>query len=301
MVLSLGLWACSSDAGDGELLPDGGDTPDAGIDCELAELQPAWLTGYQQEVVAKLTGAEDIAPSVSLSDRATPARRTQVELYLEAELQAMGYQALKQDYGNGTNVYVEAEGSAESLFVVGAHYDSVAGSPGANDNATGVAAVLSAARVLNEHGCRVHDVIFVFFDQEEIGLVGSAAFAEQLSFDGRDVRGVYTLDQLGWDQDQDLRLEIELPGAGMLAQVQATIDRHSLPTSITQTTTAGSDHSAFRAEGYPALGITEEFVTGDTTPHYHLPGDTYATVDFDFLASASALIHGLALDLSQDR
>jgi Zn-dependent M28 family amino/carboxypeptidase len=86
----------------------------------------------------------------------------------------------------------------------------------------------------------------------------------------------------------------------MLAQVENSIARHALGVGITETTTARGDHAAFRNAGFPALGITEEFVGGDTTPHYHLPGDTYSTVDFAFLGSASGVINGLLYDLSAD-
>jgi acetylornithine deacetylase/succinyl-diaminopimelate desuccinylase-like protein len=279
---------------------DGGNLADALVDCgpQTPDLTPNWLRPFQEEVVAKLAGAQEIAPSTTLADRATPIRRGQAQVYLEQELAAMGYPVQTDEYGNGTNVFVELEGSGEGLYVLGAHYDSVADSPGANDNATGVAAVLAAARFLREQDCRVHDVVFVLFDQEEIGLIGSKAFAQKLQFDGEDVRGVYTLDQLGWDLDQDRRLEVELPGPGMLAQVQSSISRHGLGVGITETATDSSDHEAFRNAGFPALGITEEYVSGDTTPHYHLPGDTFATVDFAFLESASAVLNGLFFDLS---
>ena len=71
--------------------------------------------------------------------------------------------------------------------------------------------------------------------------------------------------------------------AGMFDQVQSTIAKHALAIPVVQTSTAGSDHSAFREVGIPAMGVTEEYVNGDSTPHYHLPSDTYETVDFGFL------------------
>jgi hypothetical protein len=299
LVLLVALTGCTAD-GEEDLGADGGSmSADATQGCAIVpDLQPAWLMDFQDEVVAKLSGGQEIAPGVVLGDRATTMGRGRAQVYIEEQLSGMGYQPQRHDYGNGTNVFVELEGSGDSVYVLGAHYDSVADSPGANDNATGVAAVLSAARFLREHECRVHNVVFVLFDQEELGLIGSAAFAQKLQFDGRDVRGVYTLDQLGWDMDQDRRLEIEIPGPGMFDQVQTSIAKHDLAVPLAQTTTAGSDHSAFRQAGFPALGITEEYVNGDTTPHYHLDSDTYATVDFGFLASATAVVHALIFDLS---
>lgn len=304
MLLVLGsgcFMACSSD--DEPARADGGPgAADAAAECSpgIPNLSPTWLRSYQEGVVAKLSGAQEIAPSITLSERFTTMGRGRAQVFIEEELAAMGYEVERDDYGNGTNVFVELEGSGESLIVLGAHYDSVEDSPGANDNATGVAAVLAAARFLKDQDCRIHDVIFVLFDQEELDLLGSAGFAQKLQFDSRDVRAVYTLDQLGWDMDGDRTIEIELPAPGMLAQVQATIDRYSLDVQLSQTNVDSSDHQSFRDAGFAALGITEEFVGGDTTPHYHLPTDTYETVDFGFLGSASALIHGMVFDGSID-
>jgi hypothetical protein len=298
---SASLVACGADDEPAGTDAGPGD-PDATPACSpgIPELSPAWLRSYEEGVVAKLSGAQEIANSITLSDRFSAIRRGQAQLFIEEELAAMGYEVQRDDYGNGTNVFVELEGSEESLIVLGAHYDSVEDSPGANDNATGVAAVLAAARFLKDQDCRVHDVIFVLFDQEELDLLGSDGFAQKLRYDSRDVRAVYTLDQLGWDMDADRTIEIESPAPGMLAQVQATIDRHGLGIQLSQTNVATSDHQSFRDLGFAALGVTEEFVGGDTTPHYHLPTDTYETVDFGFLESASALVNGLVFDRSID-
>ena len=53
---------------------------------------------------------------------------------------------------------------------------------------------------------------------------------------------------------------------------------------------SGSDHSAFRKLGFKAVGITEEYRNKDTTPYIHRPGDTYETVNFDYLASTTRLL-----------
>ena len=300
VALSVFLFSCAADEGPATGADAGTEEADSGPMCGTPPLQPAWLADFQDEVVAKLSGEIEVAPGVSLSQRATAMERGRAQVFIEEELEAMGYQVQRHDYGAGTNVFVELEGTGEGTYVLGAHFDTVQLSPGANDNATGVAAVLATARFLREQECRTNNVIFVLFDQEEIGLVGSRAFAQKLDGDAREILGVYTLDQLGWDEDQDRRIEIELPAVGMLAQVQASISAHQLAVPIVETGTAGSDHTAFRELGFPAAGITEEYVNGDTTPHYHLNTDTYATVNFEFLASCTGVVEALFSDLSTE-
>ena len=275
---------------------------DAGdVDCSEPAIPPSWLGTTQEDIVARLSGLRELRPGLTLIDRAGATRRQAVADYLTSELDAMGLTAQQQVYGTGTNVYAELEGSGSGLYVLGAHYDSVFMSPGANDNATGVAAAMATARFLSELPCRESSVIVVLFDEEEDGLIGSSAFAQELDSQGRDVRGVYTVDQVGWDMDGDRRLEIEAPGVGMLAVIQAAIDSHGLGVPVVETATLSSDHNAFRNRGFLAAGITEEFVNGDTTPYYHMFSDTYGTVDFDYLASSTTVLQALFSDLATGR
>ena len=273
--------------------------------CVAPDLAPDWLGPMQREVVGKLSGEQAISAGVVLSDRSTTQNRARAQIYLEQELTALGYQVQRHEFAGaapGTNVYAELAGTEEGFYIVGAHFDSVPQSPGANDNATGVAAVLAAARILSEQDCLLtRGLMFVFFDQEENGLVGSRAFASQLASDGRNVLGVYTLDQVGWDSDSDRRMEVELPAPGMLDGIRASIAAHGLGVELIETATAGSDHTAFREQGFQAAGLTEEYVSGDTTPHYHLSSDTFATVDLDYLASCTSVLAAVLSDLAADQ
>jgi Zn-dependent M28 family amino/carboxypeptidase len=65
------------------------------------------------------------------------------------------------------------------LIVLGAHYDSVPGSPGADDNASAVAVCLESARLIKKH--RIGSVMIVFFNREEDGLLGSSEFVEHVA------------------------------------------------------------------------------------------------------------------------
>jgi hypothetical protein len=273
----------------------GDDAPeldDAGCG-DLPDPSAAWIRTYQQQIVGKLTGHVEVAPGTRLADRHGAANRKAARTYLGAALSALGLEPELDSYGTGVNVHARldaTESGVEETLVVGAHYDTVKGSPGANDNATGVAAVLAVARYLSGVRCRSYNVLFVLFDEEELGQLGSRNLAKRLHEDKTPIVSVHTIDQLGWDQDGDRAMELERPDTGLLALYRqaVTLGGFSIPLTVTQT--GGTDHVAFRAYGFPAVGLTEEFATGDTTPHYHAPTDTYATVSFDYLASSTALV-----------
>ena len=251
------------------------------------------MTLLQKEIVSKLSGDGEIRPGVKLGNRSTLENRQEARAYLAGLLQRLGLEPKIQAYGTeGENIFaiLSCGRPAAEAVVLGAHYDSARNSPGANDNASGVAAVAAVAGEMKRLKVRSRDIIIVFFDEEERGLRGSRAFAQLLKDEKRAVHSVHTIDQMGWDQDGDRAIELEVPYEGALALYQkaAAALRMSIP--IHSTTEQGSDHSAFRRIGFPAVGITEEYRNKDTTPHIHRPGDTPATVNFDFLASTTALM-----------
>ncbi len=272
LVSSLG--ACGST--DGEI-PDAAVT-DAPPGCTRPALDAAFVRPLLEMTLADLP-----AP------RETTTQRAAARAYLIAQLEAMGWIASEQVYAGGANVVatIPAAGASTTTaqIIVGAHFDTVSGSPGANDNASGVAVVLAVARMLVDTPCRTAPVTIVMFDQEELGLFGSRAFAQTLS--PADVRAVHTIDQVAWDEDGDRRFELELPTATLEAEWRAAAAIVGVP--VTRTATSGTDHEAFRDRGFAAVGLTEEFVGGDTSPHRHLSTDTPSTVDVDYLVLAAQL------------
>lgn len=251
--------------------------PSDGTDCVTPDLDAPWLSSQLESWVAGLT----VAP------RATVTQRDAARAYLAEQLSALGWTPQTQQYASGANIHatIPSTVTSESQIVVGAHFDSAASSPGANDNASGVAVVLAIARYLAETPCRSTPVIVVLFDEEEVGLLGARAFAAFL--DPARTRAVHTIDQVAWDGDGDNRFELELPAPALEAEWRAA--GSALGVTLVTTTTSGTDHEAFRDRGFAAIGLTEEYVGGDTSPHRHLPGDTAATVDADYLALATKL------------
>ena len=269
----LALCALAACGGGGE---PGGDAPVSG--CTRPALDAPWLADLVTGDLAQLAGAP----------RATLSERGAARSYLAARLAAMGWAAQTQDFPGGTNVFATIPatmGGIDPEVIVGAHFDTVIDSPGADDNASGCVAVLAVARYLADLPCRTAPVTIVLFDQEEAGLFGSRAFAQTRA--PATVRAVHTLDQVAWDADGDRRFELESPTPALEAEWRAAAQIVGVP--VTATTTGGTDHQSFRDAGFAAIGLSEEYVEGDTSPYRHQPGDTAATVDVAYLALAAQL------------
>jgi acetylornithine deacetylase/succinyl-diaminopimelate desuccinylase-like protein len=258
--------------------------PDAPPGCERPLLDAPGLQGYLTNAVATLTTAP----------RATATQRDAARTKLANELSALGWTPQQHSYAGGINVHASIPATMGNgmRIVVGAHFDTVGGSPGANDNASGCAVVLAIARYLKDTPCRTAPVTIAFFDQEETGLVGSRAFAQTLS--AATVRAVHTIDQVAWDADADRVFELELPTTALEQEWRGAAA--VVGVSISVTATSGTDHESFRNRGFAAVGLTEEYVGGDTSPHRHLASDTAATVNAPYLVLAAKLTAQVILD-----
>ncbi len=279
VAVAVGATGCGSDDTMSTDQPDAGSgDPDGGTTCTKPALDATWLPSY---VTSITTGIP--AP------RATTTQRNAARTYLQQQLVQLGLSPQTHSYNSGANVYATlpatAGGDARAI-IVGAHFDTVTNSPGANDNASGVAAVLAVARYVAEMECRAHPVTFILFDEEEVGLIGARAYAGSLSM--ANVLAVHTVDQVAWDNDGDNRFELESPTPTLEAEYRAAAMTVGVP--VTKTSTEGTDHEAFRDRGFPAIGLTEEYVGGDTSPYRHTAQDTASTVDGDYLAKAAKVV-----------
>ena len=286
----IALAACGSD--DGAVAVD---PPDAASGCVSPDDCP-WIEDTLRDVVGKLAGERPIvAGGPLLTRRASAAQRILTHEYLRDQLLAWGLPATLQPYaGGGTNVVVvlpSTTGATMPIVVVGGHYDGVAASPAAADDGTGTALAMVAARYLGGLAHRDLPIHVVFFDQEEIGLIGSTAYANQLFVAGTPVDSVHVFDMISFDGDADSALELW----SATPSVAATYALHAGPRNIPlrQVTFASSDHQSFLERGFAAVGCSEEFVSGDHTPHYHRATDTYDKIDFAYLTRMTRL--GLAV------
>src|SRR5688572_11623817 len=122
LVVVISLAACGGDDDDDGLGGQDagiGDPVDAGVCGELAPPSAPWLDDQLAETVAVLSGAAEIAPDVTVTDRASDVHREAVRDYLSAQLEALGLDAELQSYAGGANVFatVEGEGAGGALVV----------------------------------------------------------------------------------------------------------------------------------------------------------------------------------------
>ncbi|MCL6754221.1 M28 family peptidase [Nostoc sp. CCCryo 231-06] len=273
----------------------------------------------------------DSAPQVSTNkllthiqklnfQRYTTTERSLTRTYITTELTKLGWKPKLEKFSEGVNIFAERVGTnkAAKAILVGAHYDTVASSPGADDNASGVAVVLEIARLLGSRSTP-RTLQLAFFDQEEAGLLGSQAFVSKTAR-LQNLSGAIVMDMVGYacytagcqkypaglpvtpisdkgdflavvgdtehlpllnafQNSQNNKLESELP-----AVLTLPIPFKGLLTPDT----LRSDHAPFWYDGVGAVLVTD--TANLRTPHYHQPSDVPATIDRSFFTGAAQIV-----------
>ncbi len=195
------------------------------------------------------------------------------------------------------------------LIILGAHFDSVEGTPGADDNASGVVVLLETARILSGLDLRLK-VLYCAFNLEEMDRIGSTHFAKRLKGAGAKVGAMISLEMVGYtdsrpgSQKYPVGLRWFYPDRGdfigiisnwrsgsLLRKFAGSMKRvPGLPVETLNVFGNGSlippvrlsDHAPFWDLGYPALLVTDTAFFRN--PHYHDLSDTPETLDFRFMA-----------------
>jgi hypothetical protein len=205
------------------------------------------------------------------------------------------------------NVIAEKTGERypDDIYVICAHYDSISSTPltlapGADDNASGTAAVLEAARVLAPYPLD-YTVRFIAFSAEELGLWGSRAHAAAARAAGDRILGVINLDMIAYADILPEELEIVVNGdSGWIGDLFVSAcsrygqveGRKTVDPSLVY-----SDHSPFWDNGYPALLAIEDYPLAN--PYYHRTTDTLSTLELDFFTDCTRAAVGLLAELAQ--
>ncbi len=200
---------------------------------------------------------------------------------------------------------IAGETAPERVVIVCAHYDSYSNqartaAPGADDNASGTAAVMELSRILA--GTRFdYTIRFIGFSAEEWGLYGSKHYAQQARQRGENIIGVVNLDMIGYaDQlPEDLNLFVNDRSDWLGSKFIAAAHRYvALPIlkSVNASVT-GSDHSPFWDQGYSALlGIEDSPLKN---PNYHKVTDTVDTLNMEFAADVTRAALATIAELAQ--
>jgi Peptidase family M28 len=226
--------------------------------------------------------------------------------------QQQAYQFKGITYQN-RSLEIRGQTKPDEIVVIGAHYDTVSLSPGADDNASGIAALLSLAKQF-ENTKFEKTVRFVAFAQEELGLIGSQKYAERSKQLGEKIVAMLSLEMLGYYTDRSNSQAYPVPVGNLypdrgnyLAFVSNLQSRELLRSAISSFRSIAtipseglalpemikdigrSDHGSFWRSGYPAVLVSD--TANFRNPHYHKPTDRVSTLDADRFTFA---VDGLA-------
>jgi hypothetical protein len=253
------------------------------------------------------------------------------QAYIEAGWRSQGYEITRHAYKahdvECVNIEVMRRGTDKpnEIILLGAHYDSVAGSPGANDNGSAVASLLELSRVFAKEGpkCTVRFVAFVneeppFF---ETGEMGSEVYAKMARARGDDIRAMISLETMGYFSDVPgsqkypplfslfypnrgnfIAFVSDLKSRSLLHKSVGAFRAHS-DFPIECCSTFGripgvdwSDHASFWRAGYRAFMVTD--TAPFRYPHYHTAEDTPDKVNYEKLAHVTEGLCGVVATLA---
>jgi Peptidase family M28 len=253
--------------------------------------------------------------------------------YLRSRLVQAGYTVTEETYAmegqavNNLEVDLVGSESSAGVVVVGAHYDSVDGTVGANDNATGVAATLELARMLQGSKLR-RTIRFVFFVNEEppyfqTEKMGSVVYARKLKHDGVSVSGMISLETIGFysdapeSQQYPPLLNLLYPSRGNFIGFVGNSESRDLVRRATRRFREStefpsegiaapanwpgigwSDHWSFWQEGYPGIMVTD--TAPFRYPYYHTALDTADKIDFEKMARVVDGIRNVVASLADE-
>ncbi|QJQ97021.1 M20/M25/M40 family metallo-hydrolase [Halomonas sp. PA5] len=260
-----------------------------------------------------------------------PEAMHEAAAYIEQVFREAGYQPMRQQIETREETFVNIEvrlpgsGNTDESLVIGAHYDTVRGSPGADDNASGVAVLLELARLLRDTRTE-RSIRLVAFANEEAPFFGSQAmgslnYARQARDDGDSIVGMMSLEMLGYFSDEpDSQffpplLDRFYPDQGNFVAFVGSIEFRQLVRDAisafrnhAEVPSEGlaappqlrdiyrSDHWSFRQMGYPAIMITD--TANFRNPHYHGPHDVAETLDYDTMARLTSALARSVTDMA---
>jgi hypothetical protein len=237
--------------------------------------------------------------TVLIQDRRYNESKILAAGYLKQKLEDFGIEASEQIYSdNGRNIIGIQTGTIypDSILIICAHFDAVTNYC-ADDDASGVAAVLESARILSKYQL-TYTLVYALWDEEEAGIIGSRYYVSQAVLNKMNIKGVLNLEMFGWDGDDDGVMDIhtsDISSSRSLSNlVFNTISIYDLPLIpvIHDPGAGGSDHWAFWNEGFGAIVIGEAYWGGDFSPYYHSTEDRIDKFNLSYFYNLSKLTLG---------
>ncbi|MDN5846768.1 MAG: M28 family metallopeptidase [Candidatus Nitrosocosmicus sp.] len=247
--------------------------------------------------------------------------------YIMNELRGLGYgdtsfhsfrATIDNEIFELRNIVCKKKGIDEKLIMVCAHYDcimnrkedSFSRAPGANDNGSGVSAIIEIARILANENLR-HSVQFVFFSGEEQGLLGSKSYAKYIKESGMDLYRLINLDMIGYpffapntviierDNNTDVKHNhVKKNDTESIEFGEMMKDMTSaVGLQFHLNTIYDSDYESFEAKGYVVIGAYDGSADPIKNPHYHSSSDLPENIDWDYLTSVTKLVLATVLKI----
>lgn len=276
------------------------------------------LTESQRTLAQDLrTTVTHLASDIGKRSIYHPKELAQSALYLKEQLQAAGYEVNEHSFptkGSLTpNLEATLKGTSlpNDIIVIGAHYDTTQRSPGADDNASGCAAILALARSFKDQP-QPRTIKFVLFPNEELPTggtseMGSWIYAKKARASGDNIIAMLSLEMLGFytdapnSQKYPAPLSSFYPTTGNFIAFVSNYDNRALVKQCVSAFRTNahfpsegaalpnfirdvgrSDHYGFGKEGYSALMVTD--TANFRNPNYHTAKDTPDTLDYDSMA-----------------
>ncbi len=292
-----------------------------------------------QEVSVERIRAHISALEGTRHPQTAPAALERAAAHIGDSLRSLGYEMMEHLFSEAgreyRNIIATSRGTTlpEERVIVLAHYDTVAGTPGADDNASGVAVMLELATIF----CRVQfsrSIQFIAVSLEEsepgdadraLGRRGSRALAAFARENGWRIEGVVVLEAIAFAGDAVIQkappgIPMEIPQQGNFIAVvgneaslqlvegfarSVTCQQIPLPYLPLAVPGCGellpdtrrSDHASFWDQGYRAIMVTD--TTNFRSPHYHRPSDTLATLNLPFAAEVCRAVAGVVKEAGQ--
>lgn len=266
----------------------------------VQEMITAVDTGTLRQYTAELSGEQWVTVGVTLTqilsrNTLRGTRIWQATDYVAEHLAARGLDVEKHPWevGRAPNVIGEKRGETrpDEIYMVTAHLDDMPESvtaPGADDNASGTAAVLAAADILSRYrwDCTLR---FALWTGEEQGLLGSESYAHRAYDRDETIAAVLNLDMIAWNAentapDMELHARSTMPSTVDLArQFASVIDIYDLDLApdVIINGIGYSDHASFWKYGYNAILGIEDY-SSDFNPDYHTSNDRLARLDMAY-------------------
>jgi aminopeptidase YwaD len=248
--------------------------------------------------------------------------------YLRQQFTSLGLTTVSHEFSAWGRVYENViattphdRDSSAAPLILAAHYDTVIGSPGADDNASALAVLLDVARqVVNVRLQR--PVRLIAFCLEEENLLGSRAYAAHLTSTQQSILGAIVLECVGYTRDEEGSQKIPpgvpvtVPTVGNFLAVIGNQGSHALTMVVEQAMksripvvplvvpgngellpdTRRSDHTSFWEQGFPAVMLTD--TANFRNPNYHQPTDTIETLNLDFMGQVADGVAAAVMELA---